>query len=148
MKDYLNRLKNEKNLTNQQIANLSGVSLSTVNRIMSGAAKNPSHEAVTSICTALGGDMQEMAGDEPPADSERLDTLTRVLEGYEQQFEYVRAAYEAQLKHRDRWIRVLAIALTVLVLGFISVLLVDLFNPNVGWIRDLFNIGQNQHGIV
>ena len=50
MKDYLNRLKSEKSMTNQQIANLSGVSLSTVNRIMSGSANTPFGRVEQSDC--------------------------------------------------------------------------------------------------
>ena len=50
MKDYLNRLKSEKSMTNQQIANLSGVSLSTVNRIMAGSANTPFGRVEQSDC--------------------------------------------------------------------------------------------------
>lgn len=144
MKNYFNRLKSEKKLTNQQIADMSGVSLSTVNRIMAGSAKNPSHEAVVSICSALGGDPNDLPNaPEPPhfaSEIEHNETFVRVLEGYEQQFEREREAYEAQIRTKDRWIRALAIGLAVLVLFFITILLIDLFDPSIGWIRELLHI--------
>lgn len=126
MKTYLNQLKSERNMTNQQIADLSGVSLSTVNRIMSGAAKNPSHEAVTSICTALGGSMDDAPAHQPDS----------IVDALEQHFAREREHYEAQIRTKDIWIRALAIAFGVLMMFLLAALFIDMFNPNVGWIRE------------
>ena len=135
MKNYLNRLKNEKSMTNQQIANLSGVSLSTVNRIMAGSAKNPSHEAVVSICSALGGDPADIPAAHETHLDERSETFVRVLEGYEQQFDREREAYDAQLHTKDRWIRALAVALGVIVATILALLVADMLNPHLGWLK-------------
>ena len=135
MKDYLNRLKNEKSMTNQQIANLSGVSLSTVNRIMAGSAKNPSHEAVVSICSALGGDPAGIESEHETHPDCRCEIFVRVLEGYEQQFDREREAYDAQLHTKDRWIRALAVALGVIIAIILALLVVDMLTPHIGWLK-------------
>ena len=135
MKDYLNRLKSEKSMTNQQIANLSGVSLSTVNRIMAGSAKNPSHEAVVSICSALGGDPAGIESEHETHPDCRCEIFVRVLEGYEQQFDREREAYDAQLRTKDRWIRALAVALGVIIAIILALLVVDMLTPHIGWLK-------------
>ena len=135
MKDYLNRLKSEKSMTNQQIANLSGVSLSTVNRIMAGSAKNPSHEAVVSICSALGGDPAGSESEHETHPDCRCESFVRVLEGYEQQFDREREAYDAQLHTKDRWIRALAVALGVIIAIILALLVVDMLTPHIGWLK-------------
>lgn len=135
MKDYLNRLKSEKSMTNQQIANLSGVSLSTVNRIMAGSAKNPSHEAVVSICSALGGDPADIESEHETHPDDRCEIFVRVLEGYEQQFDREREAYDAQLHTKDRWIRALAVALGVIIAIILALLVADMLTPHIGWLK-------------
>ena len=46
LSEYLNRLKDERNLTLAQIADISGVPAGTVQRIMSGSTENPAFQAV------------------------------------------------------------------------------------------------------
>ena len=135
MKDYLNRLKSEKSMTNQQIANLSGVSLSTVNRIMAGSAKNPSHEAVVSICSALGGDPAGIKSEHETHPDGRCEIFVRVLEGYEQQFDRERESYDAQLRTKDLWIRALAVALGVIIAIILALLVADMLTPHIGWLK-------------
>lgn len=46
--EIINKLKKEQNLTNAQLADLSGVTLSTLDKITSGANKNPKLEHIAS----------------------------------------------------------------------------------------------------
>ena len=64
--DYLKLLKNKKNLTNQELADLSGVPVGTINRIMAGQTDNPNFQTVCDIVIALDGSLDELAGT-PPA---------------------------------------------------------------------------------
>lgn len=52
--EIINKLKKEQNLTNAQIADLSGVTLSTLDKITSGANKNPKLDTLQAICRVLG----------------------------------------------------------------------------------------------
>ena len=52
LSEYLNRLKDERNLTLAQIADISGVPAGTVQRIMSGSTENPAFQSVVEFfCT-------------------------------------------------------------------------------------------------
>lgn len=51
----LKKLKREAGLTNAQIAELSGVPFSTVNKVFSGATKNPRYMTYLAIEKALRG---------------------------------------------------------------------------------------------
>ena len=52
--EIINKLKKEQNLTNAQLADLSGVTLSTLDKITSGANKNPKLDTLQAICRVLG----------------------------------------------------------------------------------------------
>ncbi len=52
--EIINKLKKEKGLTNAQIAKLSGVTLSTLDKITSGINTNPKLDTLQAICRALG----------------------------------------------------------------------------------------------
>lgn len=52
--DIINKLKKEKGLTNAQIANMAGVTLSTLDKITSGVNTNPKLDTLQSICKVLG----------------------------------------------------------------------------------------------
>lgn len=58
----INRLKKEKGLTNETLADLSGVPKSTVAKIASGITKNPSISALQAIAKALGCSLDELCG--------------------------------------------------------------------------------------
>ena len=52
--DIINKLKKEKGLTNAQLAEKSGVTLSTIDKITSGVNKNPKLDTLQAICRVLG----------------------------------------------------------------------------------------------
>lgn len=68
--DYLKALKLKKNLTNQELSDLSGVPVGTINRIMANQTDNPSFQTVCDIVIALDGSLDELAGIRPKKDSE------------------------------------------------------------------------------
>ena len=63
--DYLKALKLKKNLTNQELSDLSGVPVGTINRIMANQTDNPSFQTVCDIVIALDGSLDELAGIRP-----------------------------------------------------------------------------------
>lgn len=62
LSEYLKTLKIQKNLTNAQIAQMSGVSESTISRIIKGENKSVDFATVQDIIRALGGSMDEASG--------------------------------------------------------------------------------------
>lgn len=58
---YLSALKAERHMTYQQIADLSGVGLSTVERILSGKAKDSSFKVLRDITLALQGNLDDLS---------------------------------------------------------------------------------------
>lgn len=63
--DIINRIKKEKGLTNAQIAEMSGVTLSTLDKITSGKNTNPKLDTLQAICRVLGCSLDDF--DEPNA---------------------------------------------------------------------------------
>lgn len=51
--DVINRLKKENNVTNAQLAELSGVTLSTIDKITAGINANPKLDTLRAICKVL-----------------------------------------------------------------------------------------------
>lgn len=52
--EIINKIKKEKGLTNAQISKLSGVTLSTLDKITSGVNTNPKLDTLQAICKVLG----------------------------------------------------------------------------------------------
>ena len=58
---YLSALKAERHMTYQQIADLSGVGLSTVERIITGKSKDSSFEVLRNITLVLQGNLDDLS---------------------------------------------------------------------------------------
>ena len=58
----LKLMKEKRGLTNQQLADLSGVPVGTVNRILSGQTDNPSFQTICDLVLAMDGSLDELAG--------------------------------------------------------------------------------------
>ena len=161
---YLTQLKSQRNLTNQEIADLSGVPAGTVGRIMSGAAKNPGHEAVVAIVRALGGDLnaaceimaasegsRQPGADAPHAVSDlaatfdelarRKDemhraTIEHLEKAHHADTDRLERAYEKERRRQHAVIIALIAALTIIATGIIIVIIFDVITPNAGWINN------------
>ena len=93
--EYLKTLKNKKNLTNQDLSDLSGVPIGTINRIMANQTDNPSFQTVCDIVIALEGSLDEMAGIQPKKDKENESVkLNSEME----------TLYKQILVSKDKWI--------------------------------------------
>ena len=58
----LKLLKEKRKLTNQQLSDLSGVPVGTINRILSGQTDNPSFQTVCDMVMAMDGSLDELVG--------------------------------------------------------------------------------------
>lgn len=156
--DELRKLKQASGMTNQQIADASGIPLGTVNRVMSGQTRNPTTDTATAIRDALEGATAEVPQpDEPeqptvdtchacPRDMPTRQDYAQMSASYQQLLQRIEERFRAALDSRDkqfaaeravytRWLRVLAIACAALVLFVMLLLVIDITNPHVGWVR-------------
>lgn len=124
--DYLKALKLKKNLTNQELSDLSGVPVGTINRIMANQTDNPSFQTVCDIVIALDGSLDELAGIRPKKDSEAENAK------YTPEIE---AIYKQMIHSKDKWIFRLFVFSCVIVAFIVFVLIFDLLNPTIGFFR-------------
>ena len=124
--DYLKALKLKKNLTNQELSDLSGVPVGTINRIMANQTDNPSFQTICDIVIALDGSLDELAGIRPKKDSEAENAK------YTPEIE---AIYKQMIHSKDKWIFRLFVFSCVIVAFIVFLLIFDLLNPNIGFFR-------------
>ena len=118
----LNKLKEEKGLTAKELAEASGVPLPTVNRILSGQTPDPCYSTVCKLLDVLGA----TDDDKKQVFSENTDT---------EHYKAMIALYERGLAQRNKWIKLLAGVLLGIIAVIIIVLVIDILNPNMGYVR-------------
>lgn len=120
--DQLRALKEEKHLTVQQIADRSGVPVSTVSRVLSGQTDNPNFQTVCDIVMAMGGSLDELAGIKPPHEAPTdADSTTRL--------------YNRIIENKNRWIHRMFVLACVLAGILVAVLAIDALNPEVWFFK-------------
>lgn len=107
---YLEKLKafkEEKDLTNSEIARLSNIPLATITRIFNGSTPNPTFETFTQIAIALGVSLDEIAGlkepDEPPIPSRiemTLDSYSELLREKDDRIKELKEEIEKERKEK------------------------------------------------
>ena len=120
----LKELKDQRKLTNQQLSDLSGVPVGTINRILSGQTDNPSFQTVCDMVMAMGGSLDELAGIQTPGGGEPSppgEDLIRL--------------YERTIEGKEKWLYRLFFLCCVLVAVLLGVLIYDLTHPMVGFFR-------------
>ena len=121
--DKLRELKDERKLTNQQIADLSGVPLSTITRIFNGQTDNPNLQTISDIVRAMDGSFDELMGFSRKK-GECSDMSDRLI-----------LLYQEMIRNKDKTIKVLFTCLCVIVGVIMLLLIYDIMNGNVGYVR-------------
>ncbi len=80
--EIINQLKKEKGLTNAQLASLSGLTQSTLDKITAGINQNPKLDTLLAICRALGCRLDDLDDTPRPADREATDFEMEHLKKY------------------------------------------------------------------
>lgn len=134
----LKELKDKRGLTNQDIAELSRVPLSTVNRILSGQTDNPYFENVADIVIALNGSLDELVGIRSPDDTPVPTMTERAIAGYQllldEKDKRIHTLGDAVRNLRKEKTRIL-IFMGIFFSLIVFVLLFDLLNGHFGYIR-------------
>ena len=121
-------LKDESKMSYQDIADKSGVPLSTVKRIFSGQTPDPGYTSVIAIIEAMGGSDEDIKAESEPA-HKPADFVSR------QSVERLCSVYEKSLKDKRKLIVALLTIVLTMTAIFIFLLVWDLCNPNIGFFR-------------
>lgn len=123
----LKLLKEKRKLTTQQLSDLSGVPVGTINRILSGQTDNPSFQTVCDLVMAMDGSLDEIVGikDLPETGAEKKARAS----------EEILALYEAMIVSKNQWIHRLFVCCCALTLVLVFLVCFDLLNPAVGFFR-------------
>jgi len=120
----LKLLKEKRKLTNQQVADLSGVPIGTINRIMAGQTDNPSFQTVCDIVMAMDGSLDELVGIREETPQEKKASNREIIQ-----------LYEDMLANKETWMRRLFTCCCVLMLVLIGIVSFDLLNPHIGFFQ-------------
>lgn len=114
-------------MTAQQIADLSGVSKSTIDRLMRNERGiGISAQNLFDVANAVGYKIG--APDEDPA-------IRRIVDMYEDRIRQTEIQHNLSQERQSRWMRWVAIFAAVVVLCVLAMLFLDMASPNVGWVR-------------
>ena len=142
----VNKLENAKtkgNFTNKKIAEMTGVSESTVSRIFSREVE-PKFRDIASIAKVVGVSLDDLAGISRHESEEIRELRLKVRE---QDVEIrsqasVIVSHEREIARADKAatslkkiVRVLAIAVAVMVIVVMTVLVYDILHGGIGWAR-------------
>lgn len=125
---YLSKLKTikeEKDLSNAEIAKTSNVPLATVTRVFNGQTPNPTFETISAISTAMGVSLDELTGlkqpDASPIPSPIEATLNSYIELLKEKDDRIKELKEErEREHKEKYI---LISILVCVLIFALLLL-------------------------
>ena len=123
--DYLLKLKADKSLTNEQIAELSGVPTSTIIRILSGRTDNPYFNTIVDIVRDMDGSVDVM---------ENLKTGENAVPHKTKDGELV-TLYRETIRNKERWIRFLVGVILGVFVVLLAIVAYDALQPMKGWIR-------------
>lgn len=122
----LKALKTNKNFTNQDISNLTGIPNSTISNIFTGKTATPSYDNIRDIVIALDGSLDEIAGiTKAPEEAKKEERELNDM---------VIGLYERDIRYKNIWIIMLAILLVLIVSVFVIMTLYDMSHPTSGWI--------------
>lgn len=141
--DGIIQKKNAIGMTNQQLADASGVPKTTIDRILRHDTPNPSMQSILDLAAAVGFTFSNHPDQLPPVPEEikigdpmiqhMINFYERQAITYEERLKRTAAVYNMMLAEKNRWIQSLSLIIGLLVVGFISLLLIDLATPDLGW---------------
>ena len=141
--DGIFRKQHEIGMTNQQFSDASGVPKASIERIKRGDTTNPTIETILALSAAVGYTFSNQPEPAPPIpETVKVNDpmLQILLAHYEQQgithaeqMKRVTSHFNMLLAEKNRWIQTLCTIIGILIVGFISLLLMDIATPELGW---------------
>ena len=162
--EYLTSLRLKNSLTFESIAERSQRSVSTVKNLCTGKTEDPRLDTVAPIVYAMGGSIDEMYNPDKSKDEIKETSVLAMKDIYESQLNAIKESYDAQISsirshyeqhHKDlvdnfeqrladktdiiaiqkREHRVSQIVAWVLGCILVTLLIAEVMNPNLGWLR-------------
>lgn len=145
--ENLKALQDKTGMTTAQLAEKAGLPVDTINKIRSGATRNPNADTVQRLASALGVPAGSLLGGDVPDDVSPaeghdrgmlklyLAGLARQKESYELTIASLEKSHAQALAHAERngrrwfWLAIVLIACILFVLGW------DITHPTMGYIR-------------
>ena len=141
--DGIFQKQREIGMTNQQFSDASGVPKASIERIKRGDTANPTMDTILALSAAVGYSFSNHP-EQPspiPDESKIRDPMTlhminyyeRQAQAYEERIKRVTSHFNMLLAEKNRWIQTLSTMIGILIVGFISLLLMDIATPELGW---------------
>lgn len=120
-------MKKKCGMSNKEIAEKAGISLSTVNRVMAGQTDVPNYQTVCDLVMAMGGSLDELAGIKKEDVTLHGNTPEIYLT--------IIADKDKIIVEKDRWIKRLFIISCALIVVLLGLLIFDYTHPMLGFIQ-------------
>ena len=162
--EYLTQLRLKNDLTFEAIAEKSGRSVSTIKNLCSGKTEDPRLDTVAPIVYAMGGSIDEMYNPDKNKDEIKETSVLAMKDIYENQLAATKESYDEQISnirghyeqhHQDlvdnfekrladkreiiemqkKELKFSKMASWVFGAILVTLLIVEVMNPNLGWIR-------------
>lgn len=97
IREYILALKAAGNFTSEDMANISGIPLSTVRNICSGKTPDARFNTISKLIISLGGDLNELVGYEKKKEIE-INSTVSLKETYEMRIADIIKSYETRIE--------------------------------------------------
>lgn len=134
MKDIIPILvaaKEAQKLTNQQLADASGVPVGTVSRVLSGSADDPKFQTICQLAGALQVSLDDFVAGHDSKTPQNPPTEPTPQQESDSLIQMLREVLRRQQKEK----RILFLCLMLMIAFVMAVLIIDITNPTVGWFR-------------
>lgn len=134
--EKLAEYRKESGLSMEDIAEQTGLSVSSISRIYNGVTTNPSIDTLISIVAVTGGSMDAVCGiatATPPDGFTQLDL--DVLKIFAKTQNRTQAALQTHIHSLQRVLRLSMTANVLFVCLIIFVLIFDITHPTMGWVQ-------------
>ena len=96
-REYISALKEKGGFTSEDMANLSGIPISTIRNVCSGKTPDAHFSTIAKLVISLGGDLNELIGYEKKKEIEVNSTVS-LKETYEMRIADLIKSYEARIE--------------------------------------------------
>lgn len=146
MIEQLKSLQKRSGLTAAQWASESGVPTDTINKILNGTTKSPGFQTICSLIIAAGGSVDELLGIKAAVEQKDgeidVSVLNAIRDTYESKIIDLKEYHAQHIETKDSQIadllrtrRIVSIALAAVVIFVFGILIFDLLNGGVGYVR-------------
>ena len=136
----LKEMRDERKLTNKDLSQISGVPLSTGNRIMSGRTDTPYFQNVYDLVRAMGGSLDQLTGIAAVPEGKEETVPPQIVpepvnQETVQMYKSIIADKDQQLSSNQKWMYRLFVCCTLLMTVIVTVCIIDILNPSIGFLR-------------